>query len=218
LRTPLVAIQGFAELMMRHPQSPAWYTAPTTIFQESRRLLGLINTYLDVLRLDTGARPLHNGFVELPKVAADVCELLAPLANAARMRLILEESNGAPVIGDAALLFGAVLNLVSNAIKYATPGTEIRISCGNAGGDSVVTVHNHGTIGEASVSKLFDPFYRAPEAEAQAGWGLGLAFVQRIVAKHGGSVRALRVGRETVFEMRLPAAVAQSLTAAKGMA
>jgi len=217
LRTPLVAIQGFAELMMRHPQSPAWHTAPTTIFQESRRLLGLINSYLDVLRLDTGARPLQNEVVGLPKVAGDVCELLSPLARAARMRLVLEESDGASVVGDAALLFGAVLNLVSNAIKYATPGTDIHISCNQADGASVVTVHNHGTIADDSIPRIFDAFYRAPAAEAHAGWGLGLAFVQRIAARHGGSVRALKVGQETVFEMRLPAADARPLAVAKGM-
>src|SRR5207302_767937 len=57
LRTPLISIQGFSELLMRYPNSPATSEAPATIFRETNRLVAMINTYLEVLRLDAGARP-----------------------------------------------------------------------------------------------------------------------------------------------------------------
>ena len=59
LRTPLISIQGFSELLMRYPNSPATREAPSTIFRETNRLVAMINTYLEVLRLDAGARPLR---------------------------------------------------------------------------------------------------------------------------------------------------------------
>ena len=59
LRTPLISIQGFSELLMRYPNSPATIEAPGTIFRETNRLVAMINTYLEVLRLDAGARPLR---------------------------------------------------------------------------------------------------------------------------------------------------------------
>ena len=205
LRTPLVAIQGFAELMMEHPQAASSADAPRTIYQESRRLLELINSYLDVLRLDAGARPLRLETVSMAQLARKVHDLLQPLATAAEMRLVLNIQDEAPVEGDAALLSGAVLNLVSNAIKYARPGTVIRIDCARANGEATLAVRNTGEpIAAEALPRLFDPFYRGTEAEKQAGTGLGLAFVQRILEKHGGTVRAVSAGAEVVFEIRLP--------------
>src|SRR5512140_423534 len=72
LRTPLVAIQGFAEVMMRYPNSPANAAAPETIFRESRRLVALINSYLDVLRLDAGARSIRSQPVEMGAIVGQV--------------------------------------------------------------------------------------------------------------------------------------------------
>jgi CHASE2 domain-containing sensor protein/two-component sensor histidine kinase len=217
LRTPLVAIQGFAELMMRHADSPESASAPETIYNESRRLLEMISSYLDVLRLDAGAWPLREERVEPAELARRVCEVLQPLAKAAQMRLTLTAEDAAPVTGDPALLFGAVLNLVSNALKYATPQTEVRIACVRRGDDSVITVSNRGTLPAGPSAPLFEAFQRGAGADAQApGWGLGLAFVRRIVEKHGGEVRAGSEAGQTVFEMRLPAAA--TTLAAKGHA
>ncbi len=217
LRTPLVAIQGFAELMMRHADSPASATAPETIYNESRRLLEMINSYLDVLRLDAGARPLRQERVEPAELTRRVCELLQPLATAAQMRLTVAIEERVPARGDPALLFGAVLNLVSNALKYATPRSEIGVVCGRRGDDSVISVHNSGTLPAGTPAPLFEAFQRGAGTENQApGWGLGLTFVQRIVEKHGGEVRAGSAAGATVFEIRLPAAVAS--LAAKGKA
>lgn len=220
LRTPLVAIQGFAEMMMHYPSAPACATAPATIFQESRRLLEMISSYLDVLRLDAGARPLRRELVHPQDLARKVFELIEPIAAAAEMRLVLDDGDAAPIVGDAALLSGAVLNLVSNAIKYAKPGTEIRIRCARAGDDSVISVHNVGEpIPPDALPRLFDTFYRPTQAEAaQTGWGLGLAFVKRIAEKHGGSVRVASDGAATVFEIRFPIGVipAELAAAVKG--
>lgn len=206
LRTPLSSIQGFAELMMHYPDSPDCERAPETIYWESKRLLALINSYLDVLRLDAGAKSLASDIVELGDLVQRVFDILRPLATAAKMQFALSIQEPITIVADGALLHGAVLNLVSNAIKYGKPGTEIRVTCSRGEDEATIGVHNLGTpIPAESLSRLFDPYYRAPNVEkSKAGWGLGLAFVKRIAEKHGGSIRAESLTTGNVFELHLP--------------
>ena len=207
LRTPLVSIQGFADLMMQYPGSPSCAQAPETIFRESKRLLALINSYLDVLRLDAGARPIHCETVKLEEAVRQAFDILQPQAAAAGARLIFESGESYEITGDATLIGGAVLNLVSNAIKYGKAGTEVMVQCQRQGDEMVLTVRNQGEpVPPEELPRLFDTYYRGSAAPAGApGWGLGLAFVKRIAEKHGGSVRVESQTGGTAFEIRLPA-------------
>jgi len=207
LRTPLASIQGFAELMMSYPNSPLCAGAPDTIFRETKRLLALISSYLDVLRLDAGAKAVTFAPLDLESIVRQVFDILQPLANAAKMRLLLNSNEPVSVVGDAPLISGAVLNLVSNAIKYGKPGTDIRVRCSSDDGEVIISVHNMGRpIAADEIARLFDPYFRASNTEkSTTGWGLGLAFVKRIAEKHGGSVRADSQEAGTQFEIHLPA-------------
>lgn len=206
LRTPLSSIQGFAQLMMQYPDSEDCEQAPETIYWESKRLLALINSYLDVLRLDAGAKSLANDVLDVEQLVQRVFDILRPLAAAARMRLIVESSEPITLVADAALLQGAVLNLVSNAIKYGKPDSDIRVVCSRGAKEVTIGVHNLGApIPPESLAHLFDAYYRAPSVEkSKAGWGLGLAFVKRIAEKHGGSIRAESLPTGNFFEVHLP--------------
>jgi signal transduction histidine kinase/CHASE2 domain-containing sensor protein len=207
LRTPLSSIQGFAELMIQYPGSSACANAPETIFRESKRLLALISSYLDVLRLDAGSKPVSLALMEVEPVVRQVFDILRPLAQAAGMQLVLEEEEPVLIQGDTPLISGAVLNLVSNAIKYGQPGSPINVRCFRDNGEVIISVHNLGKpIAEQEIARLFDAYYRASNVEKnKTGWGLGLAFVKRIAEKHGGSVRAESQPTGVVFEIRLPA-------------
>ena len=215
LRTPLVSIQGFAELMMRYPSSPSCTAAPETIFRESKRLLALINSYLDVLRLDAGAKPISSNILEVDDVLRKVFDILRPLADAAKMRLLLDSGEPLPMIGDATLISGAVLNLVGNAIKYGNPGTDIRVRCWRENEEVVISVANDGApIAAGDISRVFDSYYRGSKVEtSKTGWGLGLAFVKRIAEKHGGSVSVEPQPNGNCFHIHLPAKVNVAATA-----
>jgi signal transduction histidine kinase len=215
LRTPLASIQGFAELMMSYPDSPVCAAAPETIFRESKRLLALISSYLDVLRLDAGAKAVSASRVDLTDIVRQVFDILQPLASAAAMRLVLESGDGASVTGDSALISGAVLNLVSNAIKYGQPGSDIQVRCFRDNEEVIISVYNLGKpVDPEEMARLFDPYFRASNAEkSKTGWGLGLAFVKRIAEKHGGSVRAESQKSGTRFEIHLPAGMEPALAA-----
>jgi signal transduction histidine kinase/CHASE2 domain-containing sensor protein len=209
LRTPLTSIQGFAELMTRYPDSPACAVAPQTIVRESKRLLAVISSYLDLLQVDAGAKSLQKVEIDVRELVSQVFDILQPLATANRMWLtlqVMDESALRP-LADPSLINGAVLNLVSNAIKYGRAGTEIIASCWNRENETVIAVYNQGEpIPADSISRLFDPYYRAPESGKVApGWGIGLAFVKRIAEKHGGSVTVESNVTGTTLEIHLPA-------------
>ena len=190
LRTPLIAIQGFSELLMRYPGSPAGSEAPATIFRESNRLVAMINTYLEVLRLDAGARPLRRTRVNVSRMLEHVQKVVRPLALAAHTTVKVEvSSENEYLLCDEALISGALLNLVSNAIKYGEAGTDIvlRVTCNQ---DEVeFAVSNSGpAIPAEDLDHIFERFYRASGSESIPGWGLGLSFVRRICQQHGGRV------------------------------
>lgn len=208
LRTPLVSIQGFAEYLLRYSKERSSSEAAATIFQESGRLVAMINTYLDVLRLEAGARRLRNETFEIGESIRRVARVIQPIAQASEIKVRTEIAPDLPALqGDSHLIEGALLNLVSNAIKYSAPGSEVKL-CAEAKEDGVVLkVWNPGpAIPQADLARLFEPFYRRSEQEETTrGWGLGLAFVKRIAEQHGGRVEAFSdTGSGTLFQIHLP--------------
>jgi len=191
LWTPLVSIQGFSEMLMRYPNTAASSEAPATIFRESNRLVAMINTYLEVLRLDSGARPLRLAAANVRTMAQHVQKVVEPLAATAKMSVRVElNAAEEQVFCDETLIAGALLNLVSNAIKYGATGSEVRL-CIEAHEHGIeFEVHNHGpVIPPQDLELIFDRFYRPSRTESIPGWGIGLSFVRRICQQHGGEVR-----------------------------
>jgi signal transduction histidine kinase len=191
LRTPLVSIQGFSELLMRYPNSAASSEAPATIFRETNRLVAMINTYLEVLRLDAGARPLRRTRANVRDMVTHVEKVVRPLAAAAHVPVRVEvDSEDEFVLCDETLISGALLNLVSNAIKYGARDSAVVLRVTSGEHDIEFEVHNAGpAIPAADLEHIFERFYRPQRSESIPGWGLGLSFVRRICQQHGGRVQ-----------------------------
>jgi signal transduction histidine kinase/CHASE2 domain-containing sensor protein len=208
LRTPLVSIQGFAEYLLRYSKERASSEAAATIFQESGRLVAMINTYLDVLRLEAGARPMRKETFHVGDTIKQVARVIQPIAHASEIKVRMEIAVDLPALqGDPHLIEGALLNLVSNAIKYSARGSEVKLRAEVEGDGVVLEVWNPGpAIPPDELVRLFEPFYRRNEQEETArGWGLGLAFVKRIAEQHGGKAEARsESGSGTSFRIHLP--------------
>lgn len=192
LRTPLIAIQGFSEMLMRYPNAPASSEAPATIFRESNRLVAMINTYLEVLRLDAGARPLRMTRASVRSITEHVEKVIRPLAAAAHIKVAVQidcPDGEEHVTCDETLISGALLNLVSNAIKYGVQDSQVTIGVAARDSEVEFSVHNSGPVIPASdLNQIFERFYRPSRSESIPGWGLGLSFVRRICQQHGGRV------------------------------
>ncbi len=208
LRTPLIAIQGFAEFLMRYPEKSTNSEAPATIFRESRRLVAMINAYLEVLRLDAGSRPLKLKVIDIADVVKHVNQILQPLAQAARIRLRIDNQVGVTFAEcDEPLVSGALLNLLSNAIKYSPAESEVVLRVLSNPDTMEFAVYNPGpAIPSEELDRLFEPFYRASQhADTKPGWGLGLAFVKRISEQHGGRIEVSSdAASGTCFRLILP--------------
>ena len=109
--------------------------------------------------------------------------------------------------GDADKIKQALLNLVSNAIKYNSPNGEIILAAENGQDEVSITVKDSGIgIPEEHMMRLFTKFYRVPGSEQHAqGTGLGLSIVKRIVEGHGGKISVESIqGEGTTFIICLP--------------
>jgi signal transduction histidine kinase len=208
LRTPLIAIQGFAELMMRYPQQVGTSEAPGTIFRESRRLVAMINAYLEVLRMDVGSRPLRVKQVEIGAMVHHVEQILHPLAQSAQIEIYTDVNCKVQALDcDEPLVTGALLNLVSNAVKYSPNGSVVTLRVLASNEDVEFQVRNRGPlIPQESLDRVFEPYYRVPDQPGdKPGWGLGLAFVRRIAEQHGGRVQVSSDSSSgTCFSLVLP--------------
>ena len=194
LRTPLNAIIGFCEmltagiagaLMSRQRE----YCA--NIHAAAIQLLDQINAILDLDRLGRGAEAASPVRQDLAAVCADAVERLGPAARQAGVAVATTVPGGVMAWADRRALSTIILNLVSNAIKYSPPGTQVSIA-GDAADDGTrlrVTDQGYGVDAD-SVRRVFEPFYRAHERELPAvgGTGLGLSLVKMLVDAHGGTL------------------------------
>jgi signal transduction histidine kinase len=119
--------------------------------------------------------------------------------------------NGAPVLADERRIEQVLANLLDNAIRFATAGSEVLLRTARVPGGVLLEVHNGGEpIPPEDLPYLFDRFYQVDRARTRGDRlhsGLGLAIVRELVQAHGGdvSVQSSRDGG-TVFTVRLPAA------------
>ncbi|MGE5049638.1 MAG: ATP-binding protein, partial [Deltaproteobacteria bacterium] len=178
--------------------------------RQARHLARLVDDLLEVARVTSGKITLHPS-------AFDLCGLvqraLAALQPAARQQGVQIVFNPAPaplfLTADPVRLEQVLTNIVGNAIKYTPAGGRIEVEAGHDGGEAVLRVRDSGVgIDPAILPRIFDLFIQAPDTldRAQGGMGIGLTLVQRLVALHGGSVRARSEGsgKGSEFVVRLP--------------
>lgn len=210
LRTPLTAIQGMSELLAQFEIDAArrreMYLA---INDEAKRLSRMINGYLDIARLESGARPLRLAPARLAALIERVLLLLDPLATQRDIRILRRIAPNLPAFFcDADLMAQAFTNLIANAVSYSPSKTEIMVEARASDDALVIQVEDQGYgIPADALPRIFEKFYRVPrleDAETQ-GTGLGLALVREIVELHGGRVTVeSEPGVGSTFSVRLP--------------
>ena len=198
IRTPLNAIIGLSELLLKQKEQGEESRMLGTILRASEGLLTLINDILDLTRLEAGKLPLKLGAFSLATLAQDVAEVAAVLAkeNGNRMQVIIDPSLPETMVGDSDRIRQVLLNLVGNANKFTTNG-DVDLSMEAAGpvGETCTVrfaVSDNGSgISAKMQEKLFQPFEKGENAQnVRAGsTGLGLAISERLVQLMGGSIR-----------------------------
>jgi signal transduction histidine kinase len=210
MKTPLTAIQGSSELMTRYRLNEAKQKQlAETINSESKRLAGMIQTFLNVERLGEGQMELKREPLSIAELA-DACVARARvLAERKDMRIEVREPLEGHIQGDRELMEYALYNLLNNAVKYSPAGTAIVVESTVSGGQLRLAVRDQGIGMDADELKnVFRKFYRTRRAEESgvAGTGIGLSIVQQIVAHHGGRMEVTSTpGKGSCFTMVLKA-------------
>jgi GAF domain-containing protein/anti-sigma regulatory factor (Ser/Thr protein kinase) len=211
LRTPLAAILGYAELMQEgfyEPLGQKSLDALTRIRSNGKHLLGLINTVLDIAKIESGQFTLNMSEYAIESVVETVRSATESLAQNKKLVLTTDVAKKLPVgIGDEQRLTQVLLNLVGNAIKFTDTG-EVRIAATAVNGHFNVTVTDTGPgIPEEHQARIFEQFHQVDSSntKAKGGTGLGLAIAKQIVEMHGGRIWVeSTVGKGSTFQMEIP--------------
>jgi signal transduction histidine kinase len=211
LRTPLAAILGYAELIQEgfyEPQGPKSLDALSRICANGKHLLGLINTVLDIAKIESGQFTLNMAEYAIESVVETVRSATESLAQNKKLALKTEVAKSLPVgLGDEQRLTQVLLNLVGNAIKFTDSG-EVRVTAKAVNGQFSIAVADTGPgIPPAEQTRIFEQFHQVDSSltKAKGGTGLGLAIAKQIVEMHGGRIWVeSTVGKGSTFQMELP--------------
>ena len=226
LRTPLNAIIGFSEMMAQEmfgEIGPRYQEYSRLVHESGTHLLDLINSVLDMSKIEAGKFELCEELFNLTDTAESAVRFLKVQAERANVALVLDVApNAALVHADRRAIKQILVNLLSNGVKYTPPGGEVRLTARYNSGVEI-TVSDNGTgISAEDLERLGKPFEQVESAETRGkeGTGLGLALVKALAAKHGGeAIITSALGEGTAVTVRLPHAAVDAtgerLTTAK---
>jgi len=208
LRTPVAALITTMEVALRRPRTATELTDTLeTCLSEARHMRLLVQALLRQVRAEGIAGNEEPQDVDAGEMLNQCAELAGSLAAEKHINLVHHVKGKVPVRAELGKLRSVVLNLVSNAIEYNTPGGTVELSASTNGGDTEIVVKDNGPgISPEHLPHLFQPFYRATKArEADGHLGLGLFLVDSHVKAMGGVCRVeSALGAGTTFRVRLP--------------
>lgn len=214
LRTPLAAIRGSLQLVLDDRSGPADENGEllAVALKSCDRLVRIVNDMLDLSKIEAGKIDLKLAPVAPAVPVGLALDGVQSLADAAGVTLVNAVPGALPeVMADLDRLTQALVNLVSNAVKFAPRGSAITIGAAAEGGMVRFSVTDRGPgISADDIARLFQRFQQldATATRKAGGTGLGLAITKGIVHEHGGEIRVeSEVGAGATFSVTVPLAM-----------
>jgi len=210
LRTPLVSIKGYVDLVLDGSQSiPEEVESRLQVAKRNTdRLLSLVNDLLDVQRMQAERLELEIQPTDFNKVVDSCMTEIQPLLEERKLSLRLEVPEGELRIeGDQTRLCQALMNLLSNAAKFSPEGSEVTLHVEEGNESIKVQVSDRGIgIRKEDLKRVFEPFAAIEKPDYVKGTGLGLSITKGLVEAHGGKIWAESPGegKGATFTFTLP--------------
>ena len=210
LRTPLMAMQATVEAM-QDGVMPANQENLATVAVEVRRLSRLVDAMLRLSRMENGKIPVHFEKCDVVSLASDLVTMQEQLFqdNGLELRFVNETGHSKYVAEvDPDLVREAMVNLLSNALRYTSEGGHVEVRVGRNRRNVLLSVSDTGMgIAKEDIPRVFSRFWRSDasrEREA-GGLGVGLALTKEIVDRHNGTITVdSEEGVGTTFTLKLP--------------
>ena len=197
LKTPLMAIQGYAEGIQAGVMDTG--SAAEVILKESDRMTELVEELLDISKIDMGRQRLTLSETDIRELLYDGIRAVEPIA--AGGITIVPDFPEEPVMVscDDTQLRRAVTNILSNGVRYAR--SELRLTCRADKRHVTIRIQDDGDgIAEEDLPHIFDRFYMGRSGKS----GIGLALTKEIIHLHRGTIRAYNGETGAVFEISIP--------------
>jgi signal transduction histidine kinase/ActR/RegA family two-component response regulator len=210
LRTPLTNIRLYQRYLREGRRPDLQERFFEILDRETTRLMRMIESLLDLSRLETGIRPFESEILDLNELAGKVVDDYSAQANERGIALDFVPS-GASALTKAGRdqITQALTNLLSNALNYTPQGGSIRVATGISGHMVTVSIRDTGYgIPPEEMQQVFERFFRGEAARKSGapGTGLGLAIVKQILEMHSGTIHIdSQPGEETTVTVALPA-------------
>jgi signal transduction histidine kinase len=211
LRTPLTSIQMCAETLAlgRVPDPEKQREYLETIARESNRLARLVDQVLAFSKIEQGRSEYRLRSTALAPIIEAAARTVEPSLSQQGFRLRRNYDDAAPAVrADADALQQAVLNMLTNAMKYSNGSREIELRLRQSGSEAIIEVLDQGVgVPVEYRERIFEKFFRAPMPAGAAvpGVGLGLTLTAHVAAAHGGRVEVRgNEPRGSVFSLILP--------------
>jgi signal transduction histidine kinase len=209
LKSPITVIHGYLETIS---VGIATLTPDiqSQIQSETKRLMRLTDTLIELSQAETGYLPLHLEKVSLPSTIESVVKTFMPVSLQKSCGLHTQLATDLPsVYVDPDRLKQILINLLSNAIKYTDLGT-VTVRAGRNGNYVWIAVVDTGIgIALEDLPKVFERFWRADASRnsSTGGSGIGMALTKRLVELHGGKIEVeSAIGKGSIFRFTLPIA------------
>ncbi|OPZ84761.1 MAG: Sensor histidine kinase YycG [bacterium ADurb.Bin429] len=209
LRNPLTIIQGHIQVLASRLAEAGvngdLRSGVEAIQRSAKRMNAMIQDLVDVTRLESGQLPLELHSVNLREYLQNLLSRTELMIDYARISLEIPLELP-PVRADYNRLERIVVNLLSNALKYSTPGTPVLVHARQEDGMVRVSVTDEGAgIPPEDLPLLFQRYYRTKSTRTKEGIGLGLYITRLLVEAHGGRVWVESdVGKGSTFSFTLP--------------
>ena len=218
LRTPLNAIIGFSELMKNETfgavGSEKYKEYLGDIHMSAEHLLDIINEVLDMSKIEAGRIELVEDDFDVHDMIISVSRMLSSRTFSSNINIVRDIGDGILVVNaDYRLIRQVVINLMSNAIKFSTQGSQIRVATNILDDGSLeISIEDDGMgISEEKISVALEPFGQVNDTPdkrivGQQGTGLGLPLAKAMVELHGGVFKLeSNLGVGTVVKFTIPA-------------